>query len=90
MARILIAEDERPIRNLIIKNLTLVGHTCFGAEDGETASRIMTEEQLDLLILDVMLPRKSGFELIKEVENTPVIFVTAKESIGVGASSGYR
>lgn len=82
MAKILIVEDELPIRNLIIRNLELIGHSCTGAEDGLTASRIMAEEQFDLMIFDVMLPQKSGFELIKEVESTPVIFVTAKESIG--------
>ncbi len=81
MAKILVVEDERPIRNLIIRNLELVGHTCSGAEDGFIASQLISEEHFDLLIFDVMLPRKSGFELIKEVENTPVIFVTAKESI---------
>lgn len=81
MAKILIAEDERPIRNLIIKNLELVGHNCIGAEDGRIASQLISDEYFDLLILDVMLPQKSGFELIKEVENTPVIFVTAKESV---------
>ncbi len=81
MAKILIVEDERPIRNLIKRNLELTGHTCIGAEDGLTASRIMSEEQFDLMIFDVMLPGMSGFDLIKEAENTPVIFVTAKESI---------
>ncbi len=81
MAKILIVEDERPIRNLIKRNLELTGHTCIDAEDGITASRIISEEQFDLMIFDVMLPGLSGFELIKEAENTPVIFVTAKESI---------
>ncbi len=81
MAKILIVEDERPIRNLIKRNLELTGHTCTEAEDGLVASRIMSEEQFDLMIFDVMLPEISGFELIKEAESTPVIFVTAKESI---------
>lgn len=82
MAKILVVEDERPIRNLIIRNLELTGHTCIGAEDGIMASRIMSEERFDLMIFDVMLPGISGFELIKEAEDTPVIFVTAKESVG--------
>ncbi len=81
MARILIVEDERPIRNLIIRNLELTGHTCVGAEDGAEAKEIICQEQFDLMIFDVMLPEISGFELIKEVEGTPVIFVTAKEGI---------
>lgn len=81
MARILIVEDERPIRNLIIRNLELTGHTCVGAKDGAEAKEIICQEQFDLMIFDVMLPEISGFELIKEVKGTPVIFVTAKEGI---------
>ena len=81
MAKILIVEDERPIRNLIKRNLELTGHICSEAENGTAASRIMSEEHFDLIILDIMLPGRDGFELIKEAENTPVIFVTAKEGI---------
>lgn len=81
MAKILIVEDERPIRNLIKRNLELIGHTCTAAEDGTSALNIMSEKQFDLMIFDVMLPGINGFDLIKEAENTPVIFVTAKESI---------
>ena len=82
MAKILVVEDERPIRNLIIRNLELTGHTCMGAADGIMASRIMSEERFDLILFDGMLPGISGFELIKEAGDTPVIFVTAKESVG--------
>lgn len=81
MAKILVAEDERPIRNLIMRNLELVGHTCIGADNGKEALNIIENSQLDLMIFDVMLPEISGFELIEQVEDTPVIFVTAKESI---------
>ena len=81
MAKILIAEDERPIRNLIMRNLELVGHTCVGAGDGLTAARIMESESFDLMIFDIMLPEMSGFELIELSGNTPVIFVTAKERL---------
>ena len=81
MAKILIAEDERPIRNLIIRNLELVGHTCIGASDGKEALEYIENAQFDLMIFDVMLPEISGFELIEQVEDTPVIFVTAKEGI---------
>lgn len=82
MAKILIAEDERPIRNLIMRNLELVGHTCVGASDGKEALELIERSQFDLMIFDVMLPEISGFELIEQVENTPVIFVTAKEGVG--------
>ncbi len=81
MARILIVEDERPIRHLMMKNLELVGHTCIGASDGKEALNLMETDHFDLMIFDVMLPEISGFELIEFSNNTPVIFVTAKESV---------
>ena len=81
MARILIVEDERPIRNLIQRNLELIGHTCVGVGDGVDALEIMESERFDLLIFDIMLPGISGFELIGHADGTPTIFVTAKEGI---------
>lgn len=81
MARILVVEDERPIRNLIIRNLELIGYECVGAADGLQASEIMESTPFDLMIFDVMLPELSGFELIEFANGTPVIFVTAKEGL---------
>ncbi len=81
MARILIVEDERPIRNLIQRNLELIGHTCVGIDNGVSALEIMASERFDLLIFDIMLPGLSGFELIGHADGTPTIFVTAKEGI---------
>ena len=52
MAKILVAEDEHPIRNLIIRNLQLVGHDCIGAEDGAEALRLIEAKQFDLMIFD--------------------------------------
>ena len=81
MAKILIAEDERPINDLIKMNLTLVGHECRQVFDGEAALSEAENTKYDLIILDVMLPKMSGFEVIEALEDTAVIFVTAK--IGV-------
>lgn len=81
MARILIVEDERPIRNLMIRNLELVGHECIGLGEGKSALEYMENDRFDLMIFDVMLPEYSGFELIEYANGTPVIFVTAKEGI---------
>lgn len=81
MAKILVVEDEKPIRNLIMRNLELVGHSCVGAGDGRDALSLIENGQFDLMIFDVMLPEISGFELIEQVEGTPVIFVTAKEGL---------
>ncbi len=78
MAHILIIEDDNSINELIKRNLTMVGHTCCQAYDGITASEAIAQTRYDLIILDVMLPGMSGFELIREIEEVPVIFVTAK------------
>ncbi|MCI6502973.1 MAG: response regulator transcription factor [Clostridia bacterium] len=81
MAKILIVEDERPISQLIKSNLTLVGHTCQQAFDGESAVAAALAEPFDLILLDVMLPGLSGFEVIRRIPKTPVIFVTAKNEL---------
>ena len=81
MAKILIVEDERPISQLIKSNLTLVGHTCQQAFDGESAVAAAWAEPFDLILLDVMLPGLSGFEVIRRIPKTPVIFVTAKKEL---------
>ena len=78
MANILIVEDEININNLMKRNLELVGHTCTQVFDGEQAADAISAGGYDLLILDVMLPGFSGFDLIKRTDGTPVIFVTAK------------
>lgn len=78
MANILIVEDEININNLMKRNLELVGHSCTQVFDGEQAAGAITSGGYDLLILDVMLPGFSGFDLIGQADGTPVIFVTAK------------
>ena len=80
MAKILIAEDERAINDLIRINLTLVGHKCDQVFDGAAALESAQSGQYDLVILDVMLPELSGFEIIGRIK-TPVIFVTARVSV---------
>ena len=80
MANILIAEDERAINDLIKLNLTLVGHRCEQAFDGASALERALSGGFDLVILDVMLPELSGFEIIGQIR-TPVIFVTARVSV---------
>ena len=80
MANILIAEDERAINDLIKLNLTLVGHKCEQVFDGAAALERALSGEYDLLILDVMLPELSGFEIIGQIK-TPVIFVTARVSV---------
>lgn len=79
MLKILIAEDEEPIANLIRMNLTRAGYKCTWASDGEQAADYMMNEQFDLVLLDIMLPKVNGYELMEYAKrlNLPVIFLTA-------------
>jgi DNA-binding response OmpR family regulator len=81
MIKILIVEDERPINDLIKFNLELSGYRCDQVFDGEKALCKAFSNHYDLVILDVMLPTLSGFDVIKELQGIPVIFVTAKTGI---------
>lgn len=83
MAKILIVEDEEQINELIKKNLCLVGHECVQLYDGATVTDTVLTEHFDLIILDVMLPGLSGFDVITRIKDagTPVIFVTAKNAL---------
>lgn len=79
MLKILIAEDEEPIANLIRVNLKKAGYECICAYDGEEAANLMEEGHYDLLLLDIMLPKISGYELMEYAKtlSLPVIFITA-------------
>lgn len=79
MLKILIAEDEEPIANLIRINLKRVGYDCIWAADGECAADLMMNEKFDLVLLDIMLPGIDGYELLEYAKtlNLPVIFLTA-------------
>lgn len=81
MARVLIVEDEVLINKHITDELTYIGHKCSSAFDGEEALNLINSNTFDLIILDVMLPKISGFELMKHIKKTPVIFVTAKSDL---------
>ncbi|MCL1788132.1 MAG: response regulator transcription factor [Defluviitaleaceae bacterium] len=81
MAKILIVEDDPAINELIAMNLKLVGHSYIQVYDGAEAIRMAFENPVDLILLDVMLPGADGFEVIKQVPFTPVIFITAKDGL---------
>ena len=82
MAYILVAEDETPINDLICKNLKLLGYKTAQAFDGPEALGLAENENFDLVLLDVMLPGMSGFQVkTKLPKDLPVIFVTAKTSV---------
>ena len=78
---ILVAEDEADIRNLLTISLEDEGYRVFPAADGIAALELFEAESIDLAILDVMMPRLDGFNLlrrIREKSTVPVIFLTAR------------
>ncbi len=83
MAKIMVVEDEAAIADLILMNLKLVGHTGISVNNGNDVMDSIELHKPDLIILDIMLPGKDGFSIMKEIEplQIPVIFLTAKEDL---------
>ena len=82
MKKILIVDDEDKIRELIRVNLEIVGYNCLEASDGIQAIDEVDKFKPDLVLLDIMLPGRDGFDIVEEFvkRNIPVIFLTAKDS----------
>lgn len=81
MNEILIVEDEISISDLIKIGLEANGYKCEVAQDGEIAANMLENKIYDLVLLDIMLPKIDGYELlkyIKQVSDIPIIFITAK------------
>lgn len=83
--RILIAEDERSLNKLIEKKLTADGYSVDCCFDGEEAIHILSYTDFDAVILDIMMPKADGYEVLKQLreagKKTPVIFLTARDSV---------
>lgn len=81
MPRILFAEDNDNLREVVTDYLSDNGYDVDAKEDGDKAWEAFEETRYDLVILDVMMPGKSGFELLRKIrsmEDVPVILATAK------------
>ena len=80
MNRILIVEDDKTIAKLIQASLSISDYETFICYDGQAAYQYIMQNDLDLILLDVMLPGMDGFSLFEKIRcrNIPVIFLTAK------------
>lgn len=95
MAKILIAEDDDEIAELERDYLEVAGHEIEIASNGNQAEALLSEKFYDLIILDIMLPEKNGYELcrqMRDVIDVPILMVTAKQEsidkirgLGLGA-----
>lgn len=81
MPVILIAEDEEDIRHLLAMHLRQEGHSILEAADGQEALELFARSPVDLILLDVMMPRLNGFQVltrVRESSDIPVMFLTAQ------------
>jgi len=81
---VLVVDDEPDIRDLVAFHLERAGYTVLRASDGEQALGLLWDEEIDLLVLDLMMPGIGGLEVLKSVrenkrtEHLPVVLLTAK------------
>lgn len=97
MAHILVAEDERDIRELINFTLMYAGYQVTQASNGAEALELAPKVKPDLIMMDVRMPKMTGYEAcrqmkqIEELRNIPVIFLSAKgqdEEVQTGIEAG--
>lgn len=100
--QILVVDDNQDIRDLVIRVLSSDDYGLFGASDAEKAFEILASNQIDLVLLDVMMPGKSGLEVLKDIRQgsnkkirkIPIMMITAKSgtddidtALALGANS---
>src|SRR5882724_8347093 len=86
-SRILVVDDHRSNRDLLARRLTRDGHEVVTAEDGATALKLIEENAFDLVLLDLLMPRMSGYEVLCRLKSDPlhweipVIMISALDEI---------
>ena len=95
--RVLVADDEKDIRRLVVFTLQRSGFEVIEAADGRQALALALENPPDLILLDVMMPFMSGYEVCRELrakpemQHIPILFLSAKAQnyeIGEGLEAG--
>lgn len=85
MFNVMVVEDDKNIRKLIEIKLSNLGYNAISAENGQVALDKLSENHVDIMLVDAMMPIMDGFSLVKAVRedgnNVPVIMVTARGSI---------
>lgn len=83
MTDVLIVEDDEAISNLIYASLKDEGYNCVQAYDGEAGADYFEKVRFDLVLLDIMLPKIDGYELLEYIRprKVPVIFITARGEV---------
>ncbi len=83
--RILVAEDEKALNRILVKQFEKLGYSVDSCFDGESVFDYLAGASYDVIVMDVMMPKKDGFSVLEEMRKskntTPVIFLTAKTEI---------
>jgi DNA-binding response OmpR family regulator len=83
--RVLVIEDDRGVSHFLVKGLSEEGHDVDLVEDGEAGERRLASGQYDVAVLDVMLPRRDGYEVCRRIRKAgvgvPVLMLTARDAV---------
>ena len=83
--RVLVVEDEKYMNHIISKKLKVEGYSVDSCHDGEEAINYIKSASYDIIIMDIMMPQKDGYEVLKEIRYegnpVPVLFLTAKDAL---------
>lgn len=83
--RVLVVEDEKYMNRIISKKLKVEGYSVDSCHDGKEAINYIKSASYDIIIMDIMMPQKNGYEVLKEIRyegnSVPVLFLTAKDAL---------
>ena len=83
--RILVVEDEEGLSDVLVKHLKKQGYSVDSCDNGDDVSSYLDMSSYDAILLDVMLPGKSGFQILEEMrtsgDDTPVLMLTARDTV---------
>ena len=93
MVKILVAEDDKSLNSLVHSYLVSNGYEAVSCYDGEEALSLLREQDFDMVISDIMMPKLDGFALAKEIraadKQTPILFMTALDDMS-SQQRGYK
>lgn len=98
--RVLIAEDEKPLAHALELKLKFEGYDVVVAHDGQKCIELLTGQQFDVLLLDIMMPVMGGFQVLEQLQkaqNPPIVFVLSnlsqpedeERALGMGAKKFF-